>query len=97
MPRVVALSQDVAYCIPQLHLWLRHMHIFLLQVTPHIAWEQAFYLFGFLGLSWVLLWAIFYEDSHAQPLDQIPFVLPKVRHDLLIVLLCITNCTEKFC
>ncbi|CAG0882703.1 unnamed protein product [Darwinula stevensoni] len=47
-------------------------------VTPHIAWEQAFYLFGFLGLSWVLLWAIFYEDSHAQPLDHIPFVLPKV-------------------
>lgn len=42
-------------------------------------WETSFYLFGILGMIWVLFWLLFYNDS--TPIsnkDELPLISPKV-------------------
>jgi len=45
-------------------------------MCPHIPWQASFYFFGTLGIIWVLLCTMFYQDSSKT--DEIPLFLPKV-------------------
>lgn len=48
-------------------------------ICPHLMWETSFYVFGILGIIWVLCWLLFYNES--TPLmgkDELPLITPKV-------------------
>ncbi|RZF44243.1 hypothetical protein LSTR_LSTR003883 [Laodelphax striatellus] len=49
-------------------------------ICPHLAWQTGFYLFGSLGIVWVLIWLVFYNDSTTLRKDEIPLFLPKVTN-----------------
>lgn len=49
-------------------------------LCPHLAWQTGFYLFGTLGIVWVLIWIIFYSDSKSLQKDEIPLFIPKVTN-----------------
>ncbi|RZF47621.1 hypothetical protein LSTR_LSTR014748 [Laodelphax striatellus] len=50
-------------------------------ICPHLAWQTGFYLFGSLGIVWVLIWLVFYNDSTTLRKDEIPLFLPKVSDE----------------
>ena len=33
------------------------------QICPHLAWRWMFYLFGFTGFMWVIVWLCCYKDT----------------------------------
>ncbi|XP_054276843.1 uncharacterized protein LOC128995928 [Macrosteles quadrilineatus] len=49
-------------------------------ICPHLAWQTSFYLFGTLGIVWVFIWLIFYNDSTSLAKDEIPLFVPKVTN-----------------
>ncbi|XP_026285662.1 uncharacterized protein LOC113211496 [Frankliniella occidentalis] len=49
-------------------------------LCPHLAWQTGFYLFGTLGILWVLIWLVLYHDSSNTSADDIPLFVPKVTN-----------------
>lgn len=49
-------------------------------LCPNLAWQAGFYLFGTLGIVWVLICLIFYNDSKTLQKDEIPLFIPKVTN-----------------
>lgn len=47
-------------------------------MCPHLTWQTSFYLFGSLGIVWVFIWILFYNDSTSPIQDEIPIFVPKV-------------------
>ena len=33
------------------------------QILPHLSWPMMFYLFGFMGITWVLAWVVLYQEA----------------------------------
>ncbi|XP_014294199.1 uncharacterized protein [Halyomorpha halys] len=48
-------------------------------ICPHLAWQTGFYLFGTLGIVWVLIWLMFYSEKKMLQ-DEIPLFMPKVTN-----------------
>ncbi|XP_034944346.1 sodium-dependent phosphate transport protein 1, chloroplastic-like [Chelonus insularis] len=46
-------------------------------IYSRLPWEVEFYLFGTVGIVWVFLWIILYQESNTQ--DEIPLFVPKVN------------------
>ncbi|KAF6200696.1 hypothetical protein GE061_005140 [Apolygus lucorum] len=49
-------------------------------ICPHLAWRTSFYLFGTLGIVWVLIWMMFYNDNKTLQKEEIPLFVPKVTN-----------------
>ncbi|XP_041356642.1 sialin-like [Gigantopelta aegis] len=48
-------------------------------VCPHLSWQWMFYLFGFMGFVWVLVWLVMYPDTLGS-LDEEFVEPPKVNN-----------------
>ncbi|XP_075229052.1 uncharacterized protein LOC142328844 [Lycorma delicatula] len=48
-------------------------------ICSHLAWQTGFYLFGTLGIVWVLIWLVFYDNTSPRK-DEIPLFVPKVTN-----------------
>lgn len=49
-------------------------------LCPYLSWQTGFYLFGTLGIVWVLIWLLFYNDGATSTQDEIPLFVPKVTN-----------------
>ncbi|XP_018897871.1 uncharacterized protein [Bemisia tabaci] len=49
-------------------------------VCPHLPWPIMFYLFGSLGMVWVLIWLILYSEYRDSTVDELPLIQPKVTN-----------------
>ncbi|GFS88905.1 ascorbate transporter, chloroplastic [Nephila pilipes] len=49
-------------------------------ICPHLPWPWMFYVFGSLGIFWVLLWLMFYKDNPNSGVEELPLVFPKVTN-----------------
>ncbi|KAK9499905.1 hypothetical protein O3M35_002846 [Rhynocoris fuscipes] len=49
-------------------------------ICPHLAWRTGFYLFGTMGIVWVLIWFMFYQGNRALEMDELPLYVPKVTN-----------------
>uniref|UniRef100_A0A224XHK8 Putative permease of the major facilitator superfamily protein n=1 Tax=Panstrongylus lignarius TaxID=156445 RepID=A0A224XHK8_9HEMI len=49
-------------------------------VCPHLAWRTGFYLFGTLGIVWVLIWVVLYQGNRTLDKEELPLYVPKVTN-----------------
>uniref|UniRef100_A0A023F4L9 Putative permease of the major facilitator superfamily n=2 Tax=Triatoma infestans TaxID=30076 RepID=A0A023F4L9_TRIIF len=49
-------------------------------VCPHLAWQTGFYLFGTLGIVWVLIWVVLYQGNRTLDKEELPLYVPKVMN-----------------
>ncbi|XP_073976040.1 sialin-like [Rhodnius prolixus] len=49
-------------------------------ICPHLAWQTGFYLFGTLGIVWVLIWVVLYQGNRALDKEELPLYVPKVTN-----------------
>uniref|UniRef100_A0A069DYW3 Putative permease of the major facilitator superfamily protein n=1 Tax=Panstrongylus megistus TaxID=65343 RepID=A0A069DYW3_9HEMI len=49
-------------------------------VCPHLAWRTGFYLFGTLGIVWVLIWVVLYQGNRTLNEEELPLYVPKVTN-----------------
>lgn len=49
-------------------------------LCPHLRWQLSFYIFGVMGIIWVLLWLMLFNEHTTRPEDQLPLVCPKVNN-----------------
>lgn len=59
-------------------------------LCPHLYWELSFYLFGSLGIVWVIVWIVVYNEVETIQQDQLPLICNRLRSKQI-------HLTEFFC
>lgn len=49
-------------------------------LCPHLPWRVSFYIFGIMGMLWVLAWLAIYSERPSTAEDELPLVCPKVNN-----------------
>lgn len=49
-------------------------------LCPHVPWRWSFYVFGAMGIVWVIMWLIMYHEHTTSADDEVPLVYPKVTN-----------------